>query len=84
MKPSKESLELSVHLEGEKRGKMMTDEDDEIIEVNFGTYKRYVMDFYGGWSFIFMSQFAMILVLCSDLSLEYVIGAWGNDPEQAD
>jgi ABC-type multidrug transport system fused ATPase/permease subunit len=83
MKQSKESHELSVHLEGDKRGKMMTDEDDEIIEVNFGTYKRYVMDFYGGWCFIFMSQFAMILVLCSDLTLEYVIGAWGNDPEQA-
>ena len=34
---------------------MMTDEDNELIRVGFESYKRYFMNYNGGWSFIIAS-----------------------------
>lgn len=62
-------------------GKMTTDEDDEMIEVNFATYKRYVMDYFGGWCFIFCAHFFNWILQAIDVFLAYSLGSWGNDPE---
>ena len=41
--------------ETKNKGKMMTDEDNELIRVGFESYKRYFMNYNGGWSFIIAS-----------------------------
>lgn len=62
-------------------GKMMSNENDEVIQVNFGTYKRYFLEYYGGWRFVFTSQLAMILFLTSQFMENYIVGAWADDPK---
>ncbi len=52
------SLDISKEIvvaETKIKGKIMTDEDDEVIRVGFQSYKRYFMNYYGGWNFIIAS-----------------------------
>jgi hypothetical protein len=52
------SLDISQEIvvaETKNKGKMMTDEDNEVIRVGFQSYKRYFMNYYGGWKFIIAS-----------------------------
>ena len=37
------------------KGKIISDENDEIIKIDFNCYKRYFMNYYGGWTFIILS-----------------------------
>jgi len=41
-------------------GKMTTNEGDEELSVKFSTYKRYIMDYFGGWKFIILSNLSII------------------------
>lgn len=36
-------------------GKIISDENDEVIKIDFNCYKRYFMNYYGGWTFIILS-----------------------------
>lgn len=67
---------------GGSKGKITTDEDDEQILVNFQTYREYFMDYFGGWSFIFLSNFSMIAYIVAKLFSDYLMGNWANDPDQ--
>jgi len=52
------SLDISTDIvvaETKNKGKIMTDEDNEVISVGFQSYKRYFMNYYGGWNFIIAS-----------------------------
>ena len=55
MLPQHESVEKSFEELNKTGARIISDEDDEIIEVNFATYKRYFMEYYGGWTFIVTS-----------------------------
>jgi ATP-binding cassette subfamily C (CFTR/MRP) protein 1 len=62
-------------------GKMMSNENDEVIQVNFSTYYRYFIEYYGGWRFVFTSQIAMLLFLTSQFLENYIVGSWADDPK---
>ena len=56
MNPKNESMERTFEEVLNQTGaKIISDEDDEIIEVGFATYVRYFMGYYGGWTFIVLS-----------------------------
>ena len=50
-----QSLIIANEINKQKKGKIISDENDEIIRINFNSYKRYFMKYYGGWSFIILS-----------------------------
>ncbi len=54
----------------------MTDEDNEVIRVGFQSYKRYFMNYYGGWNFIIASQLSMSFMLAAKLVSDYYVGQW--------
>lgn len=60
----------------------MTDEDNELIRVGFESYKRYFMNYNGGWSFIIASQLSMCFMLAAKLVSDYYIGQWASDLDQ--
>lgn len=60
------------------KGKIISDENDEIIKIDFNCYKRYFMNYYGGWTFIILSQLSMIFFIVSKLANDYMIGAWSE------
>jgi hypothetical protein len=41
-------------------GKMTTNESEEELSVTFSTYKRYIMNYFGGWKFIILSNLSII------------------------
>jgi hypothetical protein len=47
--------------EKKEKGKMIKDENDEKVVINFGTYKHYYRDYFGGCSLIIVINFAMIM-----------------------
>lgn len=61
-----------------RKGKIISDENDELIKIDFKSYKRYFMNYYGGWSFIILSQLAMTLFIVSKLANDYMMGAWSE------
>lgn len=64
--------------EQEKLGKIITNENDEKIDVVFSSYKRYFGRYYG--TCFFISAFAAMLVfLASKIVNDYVIGVWAHD-----
>ena len=46
------------------------------MKVTFKTYKRYIMDYYGGWKFIILSNLAIIAFTQAKLYNDYLLGVW--------
>lgn len=42
-------------------GKMTTNEADDAVRVSLSTYRRYFMDYFGGWKFIILSNLSIIM-----------------------
>jgi len=57
-------------------GKMTTNEGDEELSVKFSTYKRYIMDYFGGWKFIILSNLSIIAFTQCKLYNDYLLGVW--------
>lgn len=64
-------------------GKIITDEDDELIKVGVNTYKEYFFGYYGGWRFILIVNTAMMVFLAFKLCADYITGKWADDPDQS-
>jgi len=62
--------------EKKKKAKMITDENEEISDIGFKTYKDYIGKYFGGCCFLIVSNLAMQLYAFADLGADYVIGAW--------
>lgn len=41
-------------------GRITTNEADDNVLVTFSTYQRYIMNYFGGWKFIILSNLAII------------------------
>ena len=67
----------------EEAGKIITDEDDELIKIGFNTYKDYFMNYYGGWKFIILVNSAMVVFTGFRLCTDYITGKWADDPDQS-
>ena len=61
-----------------KQGKIITDENEENIQISFSTYKKFFGRYYG-FSFFFCSQSAMFLFIFSRIANDYIIGTWAHD-----
>jgi hypothetical protein len=59
-------------------GRMTTNEDDDNVRVTFSTYRRYIMDYFGGWKFIFFSNLAIIAFTQCKLYNDYLLGVWSQ------
>jgi len=57
---------------------MIKDENDEDIDITFETYKQYFGQYYGGYSFLTITQVSMIFYCFSSIGCDYVIGQWTN------
>ena len=62
----------------EKKGKIITDENEENIQISFGTYKRWFSRYYG-LSFLICTQLAMLLFASSRIASDYTIGYWAHN-----
>jgi len=59
------------------KGKLMTDENDENIKINFKSYKILFCKYYG-FTFIFFSQIFLIIIMISKFANDYYIGLWAT------
>ena len=55
---------------------MTTNEADEGMRVSLSTYKRYFMNYYGGWKFIILSNVSIIAFTQVKLYNDYLLGVW--------
>jgi hypothetical protein len=62
----------------EKKGKIMTDENEEKIQISFITYKKWFGRYYG-ISFFIVSQLTMFFFTFSRITSDYVIGYWAHN-----
>ena len=61
---------------------MITNENDERIEVGFGKYREFFMNYYGGCQFIFFSTFSMLLISFLKFGADYLVGSWSLSTDQ--
>jgi hypothetical protein len=59
------------------KGKLMTDENDENIKINFKSYKILFCNYYG-FTFVFFSQIFLIIIMISKFANDYYIGLWAT------
>jgi len=67
-----------VQLDKSKRnnGKIVSDEDDEIIKVGWNCYKTFFKNYFGGWKFILITIFAQVMFNISRIGSDFLIGNW--------
>jgi len=68
--------------ERKAKGKMIKDENEEVIKITSDTWKEYIWKYTGGYKLILFSNIAMILFTCSSLSSDYIIGDWTSQKDQ--
>lgn len=61
---------------------MMSDENDEKINVNFKSYKSYFGQYWNGCVFFVLANFAMVGFMVCWLSGDYLVGNWAMQPDQ--
>lgn len=61
---------------------MIKDENEEIIDISFKTYKDYVGKYFGGCAFLLITNFSMQLYAFFSLAADYVVGDWTNSKDQ--
>ena len=54
----------------------MTDEEDDLVQINFSVFRKYYMKYYGGWGFIILANLTYALVIFGQLTENYLIGKW--------
>jgi ABC-type multidrug transport system fused ATPase/permease subunit len=60
-------------------GRMTTNEGDDNVRVTFSTYRRYIMDYFGGWKFIITSNLTIIAFTQCKLYNDYLLGVWSQN-----
>ena len=63
-------------------GRMTTNEADDGVRVSLSTYKRYIMNYYGGWKFIILSNISIIVFTQVKLYNDYLLGVWAQNTGQ--
>jgi ABC-type multidrug transport system fused ATPase/permease subunit len=58
-----------------KKGKIITDENEEKIAISFSTYKQWFGKYYG-FSFILLTNCSMFLFTFSRITNDYILGVW--------
>ena len=61
---------------------MTTNEADDGARVSLSTYKRYFMNYYGGWKFIILSNVSIIAFTQVKLYNDYLLGVWAQNTGQ--
>ena len=64
------------------KGKMIQNENEEVIKITSDTWKEYIGKYFGGCKLIIISNIAMILFTCFGLSSDYIIGDWTSQKDQ--
>lgn len=59
------------------KGKIITNENEDVVTVGFATYWHYFSKYYGFWFFVTLSL-VMAMLLCSRVGFDYMIGLWAN------
>jgi TRAP-type mannitol/chloroaromatic compound transport system permease small subunit len=76
------NISKPIQLTDEERavlGRMTTNEADDNVRVTFSTYRRYIMDYFGGWKFIILSNFTIIAFTQCKLYNDYLLGLWSQN-----
>jgi ABC-type multidrug transport system fused ATPase/permease subunit len=58
---------------------MTTNEGDEELSVKWSTYRRYIMNYFGGWKFIILSNLSIIAFTQCKLYNDYLLGVWSQN-----
>ena len=59
----------------------MTEENDENISITFKNVCIYIFRYYG-FSFIFFSEIAQLLLISSRISNDYLVGKWSYSEDK--
>ena len=65
-----------------KKGKMIKDENEEVIKITWRTYRNYFGKYYGGWPFLIITNVSMVLYCVSSIGCDYVVGDWTSQKDQ--
>ena len=79
-----EESDVSVDSKDDRKdeGKMMVKEQDEVIEITFGSYYRYFMHYWNGCVFFTLGNLSMICFMICWMSGDYLVGNWALQPDQ--
>ena len=64
-----------------EKGKIMTDENEENIRINFATWRRFYTTYYG-YVFYLALIFTCSLMIISKAANDYIIGHWALSEDQ--
>ena len=73
-----DEIEMSFDIDG----KMMENENDEVIDITLATYKKYFGHYWNGTVFFLLGNLAMIGFMMCWLGGDYLIGNWATKPDQ--
>lgn len=59
-----------------QKGKIIADENEESINVNFGIYKQYFMNYMGGILYFLLFNVSLTIVLLTNYFNSFWIGEW--------
>lgn len=60
----------------EEDGKMMEDENNEIIKVDWRCYRTYFGRYWRGYTFFLLANLSMIGYMASWMAGDYLVGNW--------
>ena len=75
-----ENKDVLLNPDKEAKGKIITNENDEKIDVVFSSYTKYFGQYYGACFFI-CAFCAMLIFLFSKIVNDYVIGIWAYNKD---
>ena len=61
---------------------MTKDENEEVVEVTFGTYTEYISKYFGGCKFMTIINIAMWFFTIFGIAADFTIGNWTSQPDQ--
>ena len=65
-----------------KKGKMIKDENEEVIKITWRTYRNYFGKYYGGLPFLATTNVSMVLYCLSSIGCDYIVGDWTSLKDQ--
>lgn len=75
-----EHKEMSIDMSLDVDGKMMEDENDEVIDITYKTYLKYFNTYWNGPIFFLSGNLAMVGFMVCSLAQDYLIGDWALKP----
>lgn len=66
----------------EEDGKMMEDENNEIIKIDWKCYKKYFGRYWNGCTFLVLGNLSMVGYMASWMAGDYLVGNWTTQLDQ--